>query len=113
MSREATITKIGEETKVSLSLKNLVWIIGIIITIIMTVWGWIYKQMNDDMDELKLQIDKYRSERKEWVDKDFRPHIKEFNEMYKNIGILIERTNNLASKTNSTGIHNLPSEKPN
>lgn len=123
MSKEAEIKKIGENTAITVTVKMMAWFLGLIITLITTVWGWIYVDMNSDRSTFKAEmLLKFKTldstialqaqNHAKWEKEKFDPHIETANEMYKNIGIVLDRTNSWYARLNSSGTHNIESQPP-
>jgi len=91
----------------------MLWIFSGIVTTIISVGGAI-------LADLKSDIAEEGKARKEWVKEEFKPHItkfdvhvKDFHKVGKDVGIVLDRTNSLANRTESMGeTHNIVTEPP-
>ncbi|MGR3177024.1 MAG: hypothetical protein ACUZ8E_03080 [Candidatus Anammoxibacter sp.] len=71
------------------------------------------------LNDLKADIFNEGEARKEWVLHEFKPHVtnfnthvKEFNKISVNVGIVVDRTNSMKSRTQTFGTHSIELIKP-
>jgi len=89
-----------------LKVKHLFWVSGVFMSIIVAgivvgVW-YVGKDIDKAVNPLQTKSEAKESQ-DDFMDKEWRPHIKEANKTNINVGILIERTDSKAINTNSVG----------
>ncbi len=89
--------KYGESTIVAITAKNLFWAVGIIVTVLVSVGGWIWKDVTGDIGSVKIQIQAVDKKLTEDIEnhkkEDFKPVAEEVNDMEGDIKVLYDRTN--------------------
>lgn len=113
---------IGENTKVTVTVKTLAWVIGGVITLFSTLFTLAYFDLKSELDETKSQMEAqktaYEKEVKQELnvivdqlrenDEDF---LREIGEMKGDIKVILDRTNSMRDKVeNPTTNNNQPLE---
>lgn len=114
---------IGEGTKITLSVKTALWIIGGAITLCTTIFSMMYFDVKSDVSNYKKQIDKDKEmfvkqveenisnklEKQRDKDEEF---IKSIEEIRGNIRLLLDRTQGTRYNTSSEGVPTIESNTP-
>lgn len=114
---------IGEGTKITLSVKTALWIIGGAITLCSTIFSMMYFDVKSDVNDYKKQIDQEKEvfvkqveesisnklEKQRDKDEEF---IKSIEEIRGNIRLLLDRTQNVRSTQPSEGVPTINSNQP-
>lgn len=102
-----TMTKtINESTRITLTLKHFFIALGIFKLIVIVASWFIIWYLGSDIQKATLPLMK-KEVFEEWQEKKFDPHMDKFNETYKDVGVLLERTKNIPGVTHSFGRHNV------
>lgn len=102
MGREVEINKkIGESTKVTLTLKNFLWALLIFTKIVVLASWFILWYLGNDIKDATSPLMK-KGDFKDWQEKKFDPHLGEANEMKGDIKVLLDRTNSRRNNNRST-----------
>lgn len=116
-------TTIGESTKISLSVKTALWIIGLTIMLFSTVFTAAYFNIKSEVKTYKEQVDKEKREFVKQVeesintkldkqrDKD-EEFIKSIEEIRGNIRLLIDRTQGNRTSTVESGTPTINTNSP-
>jgi len=90
---------IGENTKITLTVKMAIWIIGAVITLFSTAFTIAYFDVKKDVKDYKSIIDKEQKEFVKSVETNFEDKVeekfKDIQEIKINVGIILDRTSNL------------------
>jgi hypothetical protein len=102
MPKEIKLKTVGEETVVQISLKNLAWGLGIVISVTMTVITWMYKDVKsgiaDSDKNIKQEIQDFKGDFKDFREKEFKPVVDQQNKVNVSVGIMLDRMNNNTAK---------------
>jgi len=101
-----------EETNIIISVKNLLWSFGILVSIASSILGYFHNQAINKINTLQGEVNKIVKVDEEWKDKKFEPLLKETTEMKGDIKVILDRTNNRFNSTNSGGPTNITPESP-
>lgn len=111
---------IGENTKVTLSVKTALWIIGGFIFIILTAFTYGYIDVKDEVENYKQQIDKDKSQFIKTVEdkldeklgtfqKNDEEFIREIGDIKGDIKVILDRTGGkVGNQTNNIHHDNIP-----
>ena len=94
---------IGESTKISLTVKTILWIIGAVITLFSTLFTLAYVDIKSDVKSYKEQADKDKTTQLKAVDDKFNAEVEKMNDNYVgtvkdiedikgNIKVILDRT---------------------
>jgi hypothetical protein len=125
-SKDITVgaSTIGESTKISLSVKTALWIIGLVITLFSTIFTAAYFNVKSDVKTYKEQIDKDKQEFIKQVeegisikldkqrDKD-EEFIKSIEEIKGNIRLILDRTQGTRNEKIDSGTPTINNNNPN
>lgn len=113
MSNEVEVNKkFGEETKVTLSIKTIAWIIGLLLSAVTTLATMGYLDMKSDIknqqDIFEQEKQKYKDEIKNLLQSELKDEREKRDIMYKDIydikgdiKVILDRTSNNHSNTNT------------
>ena len=108
MTKEITI---GEGTNITLTLRSFFVALGIFQLIVIVASWFILWYLGEDIKDATAPL-MQKGAFEEWQEKKFDPHMEKFNETYKDVGILLDRTKNLPGNGNTSGRHNLTASAP-
>ncbi len=102
MAKEVEIhKKIGESTKVTLTLKTFLWSLLIFTKIVVLASWFILWYLGNDIKDATSPLMK-KNDFKQWQERKFEPHIDEANEMKGDIKVLLDRTNSRRNANRSS-----------
>lgn len=98
--------------KMPVTVGLMLWVFGSIVTVIIAVGAWLLADLQSDIASAEQA-------RKDWVKDEFKPHLTkfdnhviEFNKVSINVGIVVDRTNSMKDRTQSIGMHNIETPRP-
>ncbi len=102
MTKEVEINKkIGESTKITLTLKNFLWSLLIFKLIVIAASWFILWYLGNDIKDATSPLMK-KTDFGTWQEKKFDPHLKDATGMQGDIKVLLDRTNSRGDRNRST-----------
>jgi hypothetical protein len=110
--------KIGEGTKITLTVSTLIWIIGILVSVVVTLATIGYFDIKSDVDTIENAADREKVEYKEEIrtliqdelkyEREKREQIQEdIGEIKGDIKVILEKTKNLENGSSGNNFYNM------